>query len=135
MHYGPGQPPEGTGGYQSPPGAGGGYPPPPGGMGGPPPPPPPIGGGPPPGSGGIQGAAIGAIVANAIGLCLCWMFSIVGLVLGIVSASIAGSNPQAARTCMVISYAMFGVGIVAWVVYLVFYGGSVIWSMNESSYY
>ncbi|MFL1379307.1 MULTISPECIES: hypothetical protein [unclassified Nocardiopsis] len=69
-----------------------------------------------------MGAAIGAIVANALGLCFCWALAIVGLILGIIGAATATSNPKAAKTCTIISWVLFGVGILVGVVYLVFYG-------------
>ena len=74
----------GTGGYVPPPG--GGYPPPPGGGGGGYPPPPPPGGGyGRPQQPADTGMAIGALIANLIGLCLCWAVSIIGIVLAIVA--------------------------------------------------
>ncbi|MDE3722839.1 hypothetical protein PWG71_15730 [Nocardiopsis sp. N85] len=143
---GPGWPPNsGTGGYFPPPSAGGGGypPPPPGGPGGYPPPPyggpggyPPPGGGhppPPPGGGygdreppfGI-GAPIGAIIANVIGLCLCTWISVVGLVLGIIGAAIATSSPQAAKVCTIISWVLFALGAVGFVLVLIMYGATGI---------
>lgn len=143
MSYGPGpgQPPNGgTGGYfPPPPGGTGGYPPPPGGPGGyPPPPPGGPGGYPPPGGHGPQeppfsmGAAIGAIIANVIGLCVCWGFALIGLILGVIGASLATSNPKAAKTCTIISWVLFGVGIVVGIIYMVLYGA---WYLTALSSY
>lgn len=140
MSYGPGpgQPPYdgGTGGYLPPPPGGtggypppGGHPPPPGGPGGYPPPPPSGGYGPqePPFS---MGAAIGAIIANVFGLCLCWAFAIIGLVLGIIGAAMATSNPKAAKTCTIISWVLFGVGLVVGIIYMVLYGAWYLTMLN-----
>ncbi|WP_436888781.1 hypothetical protein [Nocardiopsis dassonvillei] len=69
-----------------------------------------------------MGAAIGAIIANALGLCFCWAFALVGLVLGIIGAATATSSPKTAKTCTIISWVMFGVGLVVGVVYIVMYG-------------
>lgn len=116
MSYGPG-----TGGYYPPSSGGGGYPPP-GGGGYPPP-----GGGPgfqsPPPAPASQGAAIGALIANVVGMCFCWALAIVGVVLAVISLSLGKSNPQSARTCALISWVLFGAGVLLGVVLLVFYGG------------
>ncbi|MDT0303818.1 hypothetical protein [Streptomonospora wellingtoniae] len=127
MSYGPsgGQPPygSGSGGYGPPP------PPPPsgppgGGAYGAPPPPPPGS----PGGGGMEppankGSAIGATIANGIGMCLTCGGTTIGLVLGIIGIVMAESNPKAARTCTLISWILFGValvfGIIAWIWYFV----------------
>lgn len=105
-----------------PPGGGGtgGYVPPPGG--GYPPPPPPGGGYGRPQQPADMGMAIGALIANLIGLCLCWAVSIIGIVLAIVALVTAPSNPSTARTCGIISWVMFGLSVIVLLVYFVFYG-------------
>ncbi|WP_201294977.1 MULTISPECIES: hypothetical protein [unclassified Nocardiopsis] len=132
----------GTGGYLPPPGGSGGFPPPGGGgyppPGGGPPPPPPGGwyGGPgfqPPPSPASQGSAIGAIVANAVGLCLCWALAIVGLVLAVIGLTTATSNPQAARVCTIISWVLFGAGILVYAVLFFLYGAMGFFSVMESN--
>lgn len=129
--YGP--PPGGTGGYGPPPGGPGGYgPPPPGGPGGYPPPYGPPGGGEPPAS---MGAAIGAIIANVVGLCLCTVLSIVGLVLGIIGAATYESSPRTSRICTIISYVLFGVGVVLTIVFFLFYGGVGLLGVLEGDTY
>ncbi|MFC4563054.1 hypothetical protein ACFO4E_14410 [Nocardiopsis mangrovi] len=127
MSYGTGgQPPYGAGGW------GGPTPPPPGGgYGPPPPPPPPLGPQQPPAS---QGSAIGALIANVIGLCLCWVATLPGLILAIIGLSIASSNPSAARTCTLISWILFGVGAVAGVIYIALYGFAIFGSAMSGSY-
>lgn len=126
MSYG-----SGTGGYFPPEGGGGGYPPPSGGM------PPPPGGwyggsGPqPPPQPASQGSAIGALIANIVGLCMCWALALVGIILAIVALTMTSSNPKAAKTCTIISWVLFGVGIVFWVVLLVFYGAMGVFSVLE----
>ncbi|WP_233571094.1 hypothetical protein [Nocardiopsis sp. Huas11] len=124
----------GPGGYgPTPPGGYGGYgQTPPGGPGGPPPPYGPPGGGEPPAS---IGAAIGAIVANVVGLCGCTVLSVIGLVLGVIAAVTYESSPQASRICTTISYVLFGVGVVLAIIMFLIYGGAGMWSlMQEDSY-
>ncbi|KIH98380.1 hypothetical protein LP52_13130 [Streptomonospora alba] len=132
MSYGPsgGQPPYGnSGGYGPPP------PPPPS---GPPgggaygPPPPPGGPGEPPAN---KGAAIGALVANVIGLCINCLFSLVGLILAIVAITQAESNPKAARTCTLISWILFGVGLVVGVLYWIFVGFDALMASSTTTSY
>lgn len=69
-----------------------------------------------------MGSAIGALVANVIGLCLCWAASIIGIILAIVALATASSNPSAARICGIISWVMFGLSAVILVIYFLFYG-------------
>lgn len=144
MSYGPGpgQPPHGgSGGYfPPPPGGTGGYPPPPGGPGGYPPPPGGPGGYPPPYQSGppeppySMGSAIGAIIANTLALCLCWAFALVGLVLGVVGASLANSNPGAAKTCTLISWILFAVSAVVGLIYIVMYGAWFLTALGSGAY-
>ncbi|WP_061080958.1 hypothetical protein [Nocardiopsis alborubida] len=134
MSYGPGTggyfpPSGGSGGHQPPPGGGGGYPPPGGGL-----PPPPGGwyGGPgfqPPPPPASQGSAIGALIANIFGLCLCWMLSIVGVILAVIALTMTTTNPQTARTCTIISWVLFGVGTALYVVLFFFYGAMGLMSV------
>ena len=65
---------------------------------------------------------IGALVANIIGLCLCWAASLVGIILAIVALATASSNPSSARTCGFIAWGMFGMSAILLVLYFVFYG-------------
>ena len=69
-----------------------------------------------------MGAAIGAIIANALAVCLCWPVAIVGLILGIIGATMTTSNPKAAKVLTIISWAGFGVGLVTGVIYVFLYG-------------
>ncbi|MBV2366831.1 hypothetical protein ACFPZ0_07675 [Streptomonospora nanhaiensis] len=69
-----------------------------------------------------QGSAIGALIANVIGLCLCWPFGIIGIILGIIAVVNVTSNPSTSRTCGLISWIAFGVGAVAGIAYWVIYG-------------
>ncbi|NYH55399.1 hypothetical protein HNR06_004988 [Nocardiopsis arvandica] len=119
----------------APPGGGGGeYPPPPGGFGGPPPPPGGWYGGSgfqPPQQPAIQGPAIGALIANVVGLCLCWALAIVGLILAIVALTMTSTNSQAAKTCTLISWVLFGAGIALWIVMFFFYGAAGIFAVLE----
>ncbi|WP_306368031.1 hypothetical protein [Nocardiopsis sp. CC223A] len=69
-----------------------------------------------------MGAAIGAIIANVLAVCVCWPFAIVGLILGIIGAATATSSPKSAKTCTIISWVLFGAGVVIGVVYLLLYG-------------
>ncbi|PDP84998.1 hypothetical protein CQJ94_25025 [Glycomyces fuscus] len=142
MSYGPGTggylPPDGGGGgYQSPPGGGGGYPPP---GGGPPPPPPPGGwyGGPgfqPPPPPASQGPAIGALIANIVGLCLCWALAIVGIILAVIALTMTTTNPQAAKTCTIVSWVLFGVGTAVYAVLFFLYGAMGLVSVFSGSAY
>jgi len=65
---------------------------------------------------------IGALVANIIGLCLCWAASLVGIILAIVALATASSNPSSAKTCGFIAWGMFGVSVILLVIYFMFYG-------------
>lgn len=71
--------------------------------------------------------AIGALIANIVGLCLCWFASIVGIILAIVALATASSSPSAAKTCGIISWVMFGVSVVVMVLYFLLYGGLYLW--------
>ncbi|GAB3472785.1 hypothetical protein [Nocardiopsis coralliicola] len=100
----------GSGGYGPPPPPPQGPPPPgyggPGGMGGPPPPPPPPGGG----YGGeapINKASPIILIVLGVLCCNC-----ISLVLGIVSLTMAESNPKAAKTCALIGWILVALGIV-----------------------
>lgn len=119
MSYGPGTggyfPPGGESGGYPPPGGGGGYPPPPGGGYGSP-------GFQPPQQPASQGSAIGALIANVFGLCACWPASLIGVILGIIALTMTSSNPQAAKTCTIIAWVLFGVGVVIAIVMFLFYG-------------
>jgi hypothetical protein len=140
MSYGPG-----TGGYLPPHGGGGGYQPPPGGSGGYPPP----GGGPPPPPGGwyggpgfqpppqpaSQGSAIGALIANIVGLCLCWVLAIVGVILAVIALTMTATNPQAAKTCTIVSWVLFGVGTALYAVLFFVYGAMGFVSVFSDSAY
>ncbi|WP_241483048.1 hypothetical protein [Nocardiopsis halophila] len=95
MSYGP-PPPQGPGGYGPPPPPGGGY--------GAPPPPPPMGPSEPPAN---KGAAIALAILGFLFCC-----NIPALVLGIVAASMAESNPKAAKICMMIGWILFALGLV-----------------------
>ncbi|GAB3472782.1 hypothetical protein [Nocardiopsis coralliicola] len=125
MSYGPG-------GYGPPPPPPQGPPPPgyggPGGMGGPPPPPPPPGG-----YGGQEpvskGSAIGLIVVGVL-CCNC-----LTLVLGIVSLTMADSNPQASKTCALIGWILFAIGVVISIGYVAIVGiNGITAGMSEPSY-
>ncbi|MBB5436105.1 hypothetical protein [Nocardiopsis composta] len=61
-----------------------------------------------------KGAAIGLIVAGV--LCC----NPLTLVLGIVSLVMAESNPKASKTCSLIGWILFGIGLVASVIYFIF---------------
>ncbi|MFC7328888.1 hypothetical protein [Marinactinospora rubrisoli] len=104
-----------------------GPPPPPphqGGWGAPPPPPPggPYGG--PPDPPASAGGAIGALVANALALCLCWALALPGVILAIVAVTQVNDNPKAARVCTLIAWILFGVAAAVGVLYLLLWGGT-----------
>ncbi|GAB3440485.1 hypothetical protein GCM10027570_06030 [Streptomonospora sediminis] len=135
MSYGPsgGQPPYGSGGWGAPPPQPPTGPPPPPPSGPPPgngsygPPPPPPGPPGPPGGGGYEepaskGSAIGAIIANVIGLCLCFGGTLIGLILAIIGLTMAESNPKAARICTIIAWVYFGLALVLGIIWWVVYG-------------
>ncbi|MDA0563511.1 hypothetical protein LG943_04075 [Streptomonospora sp. S1-112] len=69
-----------------------------------------------------QGSAIGALIANVVGLCLCWPFGIIGIILGIVAVVNLNTNPSTARTCSLIAWILFGVSVVVGIAYWVLYG-------------
>ncbi|NYJ38042.1 hypothetical protein [Nocardiopsis aegyptia] len=79
--------------------------------------------------------AIGAIIANVVGLCLCTILSVVGLVLGIVAAVTYESSPQTSKICAIISYALFGVGAIIYIILLLMYGGVGLWSLMQGGSY
>ncbi|WP_017569116.1 hypothetical protein [Nocardiopsis halotolerans] len=80
-----------------------------------------------------QGAAIGALIANILGLCGCWTLAIVGLVLAIVAVTQVNTNPKSARTCTLISWILFGAGIAIWLVLFFVYGAMGFLSVLGSS--
>jgi hypothetical protein len=82
-----------------------------------------------------MGAAIGAIVVNVLGLCLCTVLSAVGLVLGIIAAATYESSPQAARICTIISYVLFGVGIAVYLAFFLLYGGMGLLGVMQGETY
>ncbi|MDA2810630.1 hypothetical protein O4J56_08290 [Nocardiopsis sp. RSe5-2] len=102
MSYGP-PPPQGPGGYGPPP------PPPPGGGYGAPPPPPNMGPTEPPAN---KGAAIALTVLSFLFCC-----NLLGAGLGIAAIATAESNPKASRTCMLIGWIIFALGLVGSVIY------------------
>ncbi|TDQ50792.1 hypothetical protein [Actinorugispora endophytica] len=139
MSY-PGQPPGGYGGQ--PPGGYGG---PPhsgtGGWGAPPPPPPP----PPGGYGGSfgrpnseppasQGSAIGALICNGLGLCLCWPLGLIGLILAIIALVQTTTSPSTARVLTLIAWVLFGVSAVIGIIYFALYGSILFAELSSSSY-
>ncbi|GAA4911777.1 hypothetical protein [Streptomonospora salina] len=139
MSYGPsgGQPPYGnSGGYGPPP------PPPPsgppggGGAYGPPPPPP---GGPGGGPGteppANKGAAIGALVANVIGMCLTCGGTTIGLVLAIIGVVMVESNPKAARICTLISWILFALVLIIGLIVWILYGAAIFAEMSSEPSY
>ncbi|MFE3461901.1 hypothetical protein ACFXKD_30530 [Nocardiopsis aegyptia] len=79
--------------------------------------------------------AIGAIIANVVGLCLCTILSVIGLVLGIIAAATYESSPQTSKICAIISYVLFGIGAVVYLILLLMYGGAGLWSLMEGGSY
>jgi hypothetical protein len=80
-----------------------------------------------------MGSAVGALIANICMLCLCGLFAVPGIILGIVGASTASSNPSSARTCTLIAWILFGVCAVIGVIYVLVYGG--LWFSTYASMY
>ena len=82
-----------------------------------------------------MGAAIAAIIVNVVGLCLCTVLSIIGLVLGIIATVTYESSPQTSRICTIIAYALFGVGAVLYIILFAMYGGMGLWSVMQGDPY
>ncbi|MUL40709.1 hypothetical protein FZ103_05855 [Streptomonospora sp. PA3] len=69
-----------------------------------------------------KGSAIGALIANVIGMCFTCGGTLVGLVLAIIGLTMAESNPKAARICTLIAWIYFGVALVVGIIWWVIYG-------------
>ncbi|WP_017593943.1 hypothetical protein [Nocardiopsis potens] len=61
-----------------------------------------------------KGSAIGLIV---VGVLCC---NVLTLVLGIVSLVMVESNPKASKTCSLIGWILFGIGLVISIAYIIF---------------
>ncbi|RCV55488.1 hypothetical protein, partial [Marinitenerispora sediminis] len=75
------------------------------------------------------GSAVGALIANILALCLCWVFAAPGLILAIVALSQTASNPSSARTCTLISWILFGVAVLSGAAYFAYWllVGGALW--------
>ncbi|CAM3666661.1 hypothetical protein GCM10009799_37970 [Nocardiopsis rhodophaea] len=71
------------------------------------------------------GSAIGALVANIVGIFLCTPFALIGIILAIIGLATANSSPGTSRGCTSAGWIMFGVGTVIWV-------GMLLWSVSLS---
>ncbi|MDS1269195.1 DUF4190 domain-containing protein [Lipingzhangella sp. LS1_29] len=58
-----------------------------------------------------QGNAIAALIANVVGLLMCCLTSLPGLVLAIIALVQTRSNPQASRVCAIIAWVLFGLSV------------------------
>lgn len=85
-----------------------------------PPPPLPDGGygGQPPAS---TGSAIGALIANIVGIFACFPFALIGIILAIIGLATASGNPGSARGCTLAAWIMFGVSAVIGIGWLLWY--------------
>lgn len=65
--------------------------------------------------------AISSLIANLVGLVLCCLLTLPGLVLSIIAMVTTQSSPQASRVCAIIAWVLFGLGVVVgaflWVVF------------------
>nr|WP_246421690.1 hypothetical protein [Nocardiopsis mwathae] len=57
------------------------------------------------------GSAVAALIANVVGILLCWPLGIVGVVLAIIGLATASSSPGSARKCTLAAWIAFGVGL------------------------
>ncbi|MES0836760.1 hypothetical protein [Nocardiopsis tropica] len=83
--------------------------------------------------GASRGAAIGALIANAIGLCLCFVFTIPGIILATIAIAQADNNPKGSRICTRAAWILFALAILGWPVlwFVVFAPESTARSLNE----
>ena len=81
-----------------------------------------------------QGNAIAALVANVVGLVLCCLTSLPGLVLGIIALVQVRSSPRSSRICALIAWVLFGISVVIALVLLLtgFFGG--FWEDVQEAY-
>ncbi|MDS1269197.1 DUF4190 domain-containing protein [Lipingzhangella sp. LS1_29] len=84
-----------------------------------------------------KGNAIGALVANVVGLVMCCLVALPGLVLGIIALVTAESNPQTSRVCAIIAWVLFGLALIIGIVWLFLFGLPAMYlpAMYEETYY
>ncbi|ASU84324.1 hypothetical protein CDO52_17330 [Nocardiopsis gilva YIM 90087] len=67
------------------------------------------------------GSAVGALIANVVGILLCWPFGLIGTVVSIIGLATANSNPRASRGCTLAGWILFGVGVLALIAVILYY--------------
>ncbi|GAB3213800.1 hypothetical protein ACQEU5_22170 [Marinactinospora thermotolerans] len=81
---------------------------------------------------------IASLILNILGLCGCWMLSIIGLVLSIIALAQSGSQPETARKLTLWSWICFGAGVALFVLFVLIYivalGGSYLFLGADGSY-
>lgn len=73
-----------------------------------------------------RGNAIGALIANILGLCACLPFGIAGVVLAIVALTKVDDNPRTSRTCAILAWVSFALALVGLAIYLFVYGAALL---------